>query len=192
MTRKAISRNLFAFACMFDMVFALGMQEPKTVAHALVNRTERPTYVEQKIVWTNFPANYSYTIDSNCRDWVKIYGESKNTSNQTLTVHVTTNTDTSSRTGYVYATLNEKKLYTLTIVQGGHSHIYGGWTITRNATCTYDGSKYCTCHICGQRWTQSIPHLGHSNTPWKEDPERRKGHSEVSGRQESSLLQLFL
>ncbi len=168
MTRKAISRILFAFACMFVMVFALGMQEPKTVAHALVNQTERPTYVEQDIVWTNFPANYSYTIDSNCRDWVKAGSSTPySKSNRTLSLYVTTNTSTSSRTGYVYATLNGKKLYTLTIVQGGHSHIYGGWTITRNATCTYDGSKYCTCHICGQRWTQSIPHLGHSNTPWK-------------------------
>ena len=165
MTRKAISRILFAFVCMFVMVFALGMQEPKTVAHAVVNQTERPTYVQQDIVWTNLPAKYGYAIDSGCRDWVK--ATDRDRSKQTLSLYVTTNTSTSSRTGYVYATLNGKKLYTLTIVQGGHSHIYGGWTITRNATCTYDGSKYCTCHICGQRWTQSIPHLGHSNTPWK-------------------------
>lgn len=177
MTRKAISRILFAFACMFVMVFALGMQEPKTVAHAVVNQTERPTYVQQDIVWTNLPAKYGYAIDSGCRDWVK--ATDRDRSKQTLSLYVTTNTSTSSRTGYVYATLNGKKLYTLTIVQGGHSHIYGGWTITRNATCTYDGSKYCTCHICGQRWTQSIPHLGHSNTAWKVEQQPTCGSAGV-------------
>ena len=43
----------------------------------------------------------------------------------------------------------------------GHTHSYGSWSITSNATCTTDGSKSKSCS-CGDVITETIPATGHN------------------------------
>lgn len=45
--------------------------------------------------------------------------------------------------------------------QTQHTHSFGEWAITKNATCTGAGLKERTCS-CGEKETQSIAALGHS------------------------------
>ena len=42
-----------------------------------------------------------------------------------------------------------------------HTHSFGEWSITKNATCTEDGVKtrYCSC---GENQSDSIPAIGHN------------------------------
>lgn len=42
-----------------------------------------------------------------------------------------------------------------------HSHAFGAWTITQNATCTEKGTQERTCS-CGEKETQEINALGHT------------------------------
>lgn len=42
-----------------------------------------------------------------------------------------------------------------------HTHVFGTWTITQNATCTADGQQERTCS-CGEKETQKINALGHT------------------------------
>ena len=42
-----------------------------------------------------------------------------------------------------------------------HSHAFGAWTITQNATCTEKGTQERTCS-CGEKETQEIDALGHT------------------------------
>ena len=42
-----------------------------------------------------------------------------------------------------------------------HTHTYGSWSITTNATCTTDGSKSKECP-CGDIITATIPATGHN------------------------------
>lgn len=42
-----------------------------------------------------------------------------------------------------------------------HSHVFGAWTITQNATCTEKGLQERTCS-CGEKETQEINALGHT------------------------------
>ena len=42
-----------------------------------------------------------------------------------------------------------------------HSHAFGAWTITQNATCTEKGTQERTCS-CGKKETQEINALGHT------------------------------
>ena len=51
-----------------------------------------------------------------------------------------------------------------TVAALGHS--YGGWTVTKPATCTVAGSKERTCSRCGNKETQTIPATGHSYGEW--------------------------
>ena len=41
------------------------------------------------------------------------------------------------------------------------SHEYGEWTVTKEATCTEEGSKEAVCSICGCMITEAIPATGH-------------------------------
>jgi type 1 fimbria pilin len=43
----------------------------------------------------------------------------------------------------------------------GHTHSYGSWSITSNATCTTDGSRSKSCS-CGDVITETIPATGHN------------------------------
>ncbi|MBQ7233170.1 MAG: hypothetical protein IJX07_08160 [Bacillales bacterium] len=53
-------------------------------------------------------------------------------------------------------------MFALTACGGdGHTHSYGSWSITSNATCTTDGSKSKSCS-CGDVITETIPATGHN------------------------------
>ena len=43
----------------------------------------------------------------------------------------------------------------------GHTHFYGSWSVTSNATCTTDGSRSKSCS-CGDVITETIPATGHN------------------------------
>lgn len=43
----------------------------------------------------------------------------------------------------------------------GHTHSYGPWSVTSNATCTTDGSRSKSCS-CGDVITETIPATGHN------------------------------
>ncbi|MBQ7324800.1 MAG: hypothetical protein IJW98_03565, partial [Clostridia bacterium] len=49
------------------------------------------------------------------------------------------------------------------------SHTFGGWTVTREATETAEGSKYRTCSVCSYINTEVIPKLAHTHSfgSWK-------------------------
>ena len=40
-------------------------------------------------------------------------------------------------------------------------HTYGEWNITKEATCTVDGSRMRSCTVCGETETKVIPAMGH-------------------------------
>ena len=42
-----------------------------------------------------------------------------------------------------------------------HTHSYGSWYVTSNATCTTDGSRSKSCS-CGDIITETIPATGHN------------------------------
>ena len=42
-----------------------------------------------------------------------------------------------------------------------HTHSYGSWSVTSNATCTTPGSKTKSCS-CGDVITDTIPATGHN------------------------------
>ena len=42
-----------------------------------------------------------------------------------------------------------------------HTHEFGEWSITENATCTKDGVKVCYCS-CGEQQTEIVPKLSHT------------------------------
>ncbi len=48
-------------------------------------------------------------------------------------------------------------------VTGGssHTHSYGDWTVTVNATCSKEGERIRTCRICGRTDIETIPQLEH-------------------------------
>ena len=41
-------------------------------------------------------------------------------------------------------------------------HIYGGWTVTTQATCTGEGRMEATCTLCGRHTWKTIPPKGHN------------------------------
>ncbi len=41
-------------------------------------------------------------------------------------------------------------------------HIYGGWTVTTQATCTGEGRMEATCTLCGRHTLKTIPPKGHN------------------------------
>ena len=45
-------------------------------------------------------------------------------------------------------------------------HVYGDWTVTKEATCTEVGSKEKVCANCGDKITEEIPATGHSYGDW--------------------------
>lgn len=49
----------------------------------------------------------------------------------------------------------------LSLIGCGHSHEYGEWVVTKEATCIEDGEKVRTCS-CGETETEIIPAAGHS------------------------------
>ena len=52
-----------------------------------------------------------------------------------------------------------------------HTHEFGAWTVTKNATCTEEGSKERTC-ACGAKETETVPATGHNySTEWTIDVE---------------------
>lgn len=52
----------------------------------------------------------------------------------------------------------------ITINVGPCQHIFGNWTITKNSTCTEDGSKSRKCTLCGKTETATIAKIGHNYT----------------------------
>lgn len=54
-------------------------------------------------------------------------------------------------------------MFALTACDGGddHTHSYGSWIVSKNATCTTPGSKTKSCS-CGDEITQTIPATGHN------------------------------
>ena len=44
----------------------------------------------------------------------------------------------------------------------GDTHEWSDWKVTKEATCTEDGIKSCTCSNCGKTKTVSIPKTGHN------------------------------
>lgn len=52
-----------------------------------------------------------------------------------------------------------------------HDHVWGEWTVTKEATCTEDGSKvrYCQVEGCNESETKVIGALGHTWTTWTFD-----------------------
>ena len=63
----------------------------------------------------------------------------------------------------LFAMLMCVSMFALTACDGGddHTHSYGSWSVTSNATCTTPGSKSKTCS-CGDEITQIIPATGHN------------------------------
>ena len=61
-------------------------------------------------------------------------------------------------TAYSYAAKNGLKFE---IIDGGstHTHTYGDWTVTKQATCKEAGSQQRTCSVCGKVETQEIAKL---------------------------------
>lgn len=67
--------------------------------------------------------------------------------------------------------------YTLYTCNCGHSykdksvyrigHVYGSWTVTKNATTTSEGKKECSCTRCGHKQTETLPKKTgeHANIP---------------------------
>ena len=45
-------------------------------------------------------------------------------------------------------------------------HNFGGWNITKSATCTESGSQTRTCAACGKTETKTIPAKGHTSSKW--------------------------
>lgn len=50
---------------------------------------------------------------------------------------------------------------TLSACSDDHTHSYGSWTVSKNATCTTTGIKSKSCS-CGDVITDSIPATGHN------------------------------
>jgi hypothetical protein len=44
---------------------------------------------------------------------------------------------------------------------GSHTHTWGGWTTTKEATCTTEGTQTRSCSSCNEKDTKSISKLGH-------------------------------
>ena len=51
-------------------------------------------------------------------------------------------------------------MYNITVKAAAHEHSFGEWTVTREATCTEDGSRERVCE-CGEKETEVIAALGH-------------------------------
>ena len=74
---------------------------------------------------------------------------------------------------YALAAFNRLKngqtfLYDMTdvIKKCGDNHSFSEWVITKEATCTEDGSKTRTCSVCGTVETEVIAATGHSFSDW--------------------------
>ena len=69
-------------------------------------------------------------------------------------------------TAYSYAAKNGLKFE---IIDGGstHTHTYGDWTVTKQATCKEEGSQQRTCSGCGNVETQTIAKTAHTAGDWK-------------------------
>lgn len=51
-------------------------------------------------------------------------------------------------------------------VRPAGTHVWGDWTVTKEATCTEDGSKTRSCTSCGHSETEVIAKLGHAWGDW--------------------------
>ena len=47
-------------------------------------------------------------------------------------------------------------------------HEWGGWTVTKEATCTETGSRTGFCTLCNEKVTETITALGHNYGEWEE------------------------
>lgn len=54
----------------------------------------------------------------------------------------------------------------LIIIWPKHTHTWSEWQITKNATCTEDGSSTRSCTDCGEVVTKTLDALGHSFGEW--------------------------
>lgn len=52
-------------------------------------------------------------------------------------------------------------------VRPAGAHVWGEWTVTKEATCTEDGSKTRSCTSCGHPETEAIPAPGHDWGDWE-------------------------
>lgn len=60
----------------------------------------------------------------------------------------------------VEGTIDNKEAYIYNSIE--KEHIYGGWTVTKQATCIEDGRMEATCTLCGQTTWKTISPKGHN------------------------------
>ena len=113
------------------------------------------------VTWEGFGTKY--TISYGNTDM--IYQTEVDYVNQSRKIYIRENTSTSQRVASVTAKKNGTAVAVLRIVQDGkpqpHTHSWGNWIVTKNATCDTCGSKYHACS-CGATETKTIYPNGHS------------------------------
>ncbi len=62
---------------------------------------------------------------------------------------------------YVFASASEIRITGVKAGELPHEHAFGEWTVTKEATCTEEGSRERVCE-CGEKETEVIAALGHS------------------------------
>ena len=66
-----------------------------------------------------------------------------------------------------------------------HEHTFGPWSVTVPATCLESGERVCTCTVCGETKTETVPALGHDWSAWVKLDEAY--HQRVCGRNASHV-----
>ena len=66
-----------------------------------------------------------------------------------------------------------------------HEHTFGPWSVTVPATCLGNGERVCTCTVCGETKTETVPALGHDWSAWVKLDETY--HQRVCGRNASHV-----
>ena len=108
------------------------------------------------IVETNYSGGTDTVYNYQVIDGVYICIETKSVDPATLT-RVVERTKLEDVKNY-YIT---NKDFTFVGGSDAHTHTYGDWTVTKEATCTTAGTQTRTCSICGKTETKSIAATGH-------------------------------
>ena len=90
------------------------------------------------------------------RDWKMVKFDGENVKYVRL-VSVNALTDNQ----YVFASASEIRITGVKSDVAPHEHSFGEWTVTKEATCTEEGSKERVCE-CGEKETEVIAALGHT------------------------------
>ena len=72
-------------------------------------------------------------------------------------IHTYSEAWTSDANGHWHAATSEHT----TEVSGKAAHSFGDWTVTKEATCTEEGSKVGVCEVCKKEVTKKIDAKGH-------------------------------